>query len=738
MSVSMEELESNFAEFEEFNIVHKQEYYIVNFNFKTSDQEKIKIHVSKELEYMFVESDTIDFSELNTKLIFDKKFPLIKSFIKDMKSIQKIKQKEEYKDIYGIFRDREVYNKGNCNFSLISEFLSKSNLKSEMSISKIPKSLLYNKNQIIDIIIKEMKKVNSNKDHSHYIIPSSEPYVFEMHMNLKDSIEVIMELTIDPELYPFMPPKAKYISPNAKRSLVYNLSNISILELENWNPTISLDWLITNIANNISNLKKDYIENNDEGELHSIDKDIIEFSTLIGEKIYSDIKFEFDYVKFSLTAGSPSGKENKYWKSGVGYGYSGRDDWDIKKYVKDVEMKNNNISKMFSKFLNNVSTDVNCINILGNSSVMKYMKNSICNSTLLDINKNKVIYESLLPLVNEIYDKLDPKFNQWKLDIYKGLEIIRQDITPMLANLTDEAMLLYYVYIISVADHVKDHADQLIKQLDEINTVSVSSDKPIDLYNKMIKEEQDKMFNGYTINSSHRFSSKKSASLNPKALMRITSEFSSLRKNLPINWDTSIVVRASSDNLNIFSFVITGPKDTPYHNGIYEFHAYFPDNYPNYEPKVLLDTTGNSSVRFNPNLYNCGKVCLSLLGTWSGQDGESWNKDTSTFLQVLISIQSLILVEKPYFNEPGWEREMHTELGKQMSFSYNDNLRYRNLQWAIVDKIKNPARGFEDMILQHFKFKRQEIIDTVESWISESKKYGDDMNKLLEEFKTLV
>ena len=67
-------------------------------------------------------------------------------------------------------------------------------------------------------------------------------------------------------------------------------------------------------------------------------------------------------------------------------------------------------------------------------------------------------------------------------------------------------------------------------------------------------------------------------------------------------------------------------------------------------------TTGGGTVRFNPNLYNCGKVCLSLLGTWSGQDGETWNKDTSTFLQVLVSIQSLILVEDPYFNEPGWER----------------------------------------------------------------------------------
>ena len=83
-------------------------------------------------------------------------------------------------------------------------------------------------------------------------------------------------------------------------------------------------------------------------------------------------------------------------------------------------------------------------------------------------------------------------------------------------------------------------------------------------------------------------------------------------------------------------------------NGLFEFHAYFPPTYPNEVPRVLLKTTGNGTVRFNPNLYANGKVCLSLLGTWSGHESEKWNPKTSTFLQVLISIQSLILVEQPY------------------------------------------------------------------------------------------
>ena len=38
-------------------------------------------------------------------------------------------------------------------------------------------------------------------------------------------------------------------------------------------------------------------------------------------------------------------------------------------------------------------------------------------------------------------------------------------------------------------------------------------------------------------------------------------------------------------------------------------------------------------MRFNPNLYNCGKVCLSLLGTWSGGRGEGWDAHSSSALQ---------------------------------------------------------------------------------------------------------
>lgn len=60
-------------------------------------------------------------------------------------------------------------------------------------------------------------------------------------------------------------------------------------------------------------------------------------------------------------------------------------------------------------------------------------------------------------------------------------------------------------------------------------------------------------------------------------------------------------------------------------------------------------------MRFNPNLYANGKVCLSILGTWSGP---GWTS-VQTMLSTLISIQSL-MNPTPYHNEPGYESVSHS------------------------------------------------------------------------------
>ncbi|TRY90785.1 hypothetical protein DNTS_028651, partial [Danionella cerebrum] len=172
--------------------------------------------------------------------------------------------------------------------------------------------------------------------------------------------------------------------------------------------------------------------------------------------------------------------------------------------------------------------------------------------------------------------------------------------------------------------------------------------------------------------------------------------------------------------------LITGPADTPYANGCFEFDVYFPQDYPNSPPLVNLETTGGHSVRFNPNLYNDGKVCLSILNTWHGRPEEKWNPQTSSFLQVLVSVQSLILVSEPYFNEPGYERSRGTPSGTQSSREYDGNIRQATVKWAMLEQIRNPSPCFKEVVHRHFYLKRAEIMAQCESWICDIQQYSSD------------
>ena len=147
-------------------------------------------------------------------------------------------------------------------------------------------------------------------------------------------------------------------------------------------------------------------------------------------------------------------------------------------------------------------------------------------------------------------------------------------------------------------------------------------------------------------------------------LQRIAKEMATLSKSLPIYYASAIFLRPDEDRMDIMKCAIIGPEGTPYANGLFEFDIQFPLRYPQVPPKVLLKTTNSGTVRFNPNLYACGKVCLSLLGTWSGP---GWDPLGSTLLQVLVSIQSLIFVSNPYFNEPGFESQMGSPEGRELA-----------------------------------------------------------------------
>lgn len=176
--------------------------------------------------------------------------------------------------------------------------------------------------------------------------------------------------------------------------------------------------------------------------------------------------------------------------------------------------------------------------------------------------------------------------------------------------------------------------------------------------------------------------------------VRLAQELADVSHALPIDHTNAIFVRCDRERVDFMQALIMGSNGTPYGHGAYLFDIHFEDNYPNGPPKVNLTTTGSGQIRFNPNLYACGKVCLSLLGTWRGSAMENWDPKVSTLLQVLVSIQSIIMSEDIYFNEPGFEHEQGTLEGEKKNEAYANIVRYGNVKFAMLENIKNPPKGF--------------------------------------------
>lgn len=186
-----------------------------------------------------------------------------------------------------------------------------------------------------------------------------------------------------------------------------------------------------------------------------------------------------------------------------------------------------------------------------------------------------------------------------------------------------------------------------------------------------------------------------------EAVKRITSDL----KEVLMSKNRDLNVMPDEDDLLHIQALIIGPPDTPYANGFFHFDMIYPHDYPWRPPKVQLITTDNGQTRFNPNLYANGKVCLSILGTWSGP---GWTQ-IQTMLSTLLSIQSL-MNPKPYHNEPGYEQERNVGAVEK----YNQCIQHETIRVAVCGMMELPTCGtlFQDVMEEIFleKFSEYEAI----------------------------
>lgn len=121
--------------------------------------------------------------------------------------------------------------------------------------------------------------------------------------------------------------------------------------------------------------------------------------------------------------------------------------------------------------------------------------------------------------------------------------------------------------------------------------------------------------------ATHHFFEQPVGKPNAAFLTRLQKEFKVLASALP---DT-ILVRSYEDRMDLLRVLIIGPPGTPYVDAPHLIDLYLdPAKFPFEPPKAHFHSWTSGRGRCSPNLYEEGKVCLSILGTWEGERNESW------------------------------------------------------------------------------------------------------------------
>jgi len=158
-----------------------------------------------------------------------------------------------------------------------------------------------------------------------------------------------------------------------------------------------------------------------------------------------------------------------------------------------------------------------------------------------------------------------------------------------------------------------------------------------------------------------------------ETIARLLKDIKQIMKS-PLHDNGIYYIHDDSDMLKGYAMIV-GPEETPYFGGYYFFELKFTTDYPHSPPQVTYWTNGDN-IRFNPNLYKCGKVCVSLLNTWRG---DQWTS-CQTISSVLLTLCTL-LCKDPLLNEPGVTTS-HTDFN-----NYTEIIEYENINIAICNII---------------------------------------------------
>lgn len=433
---------------------------------------------------------------------------------------------------------------------------------------------------------------------------------------------------------------------------------------------------------------------------------------------------------YHSTSSQIKSQDSKYWSKGTGFSTGSIiQQWDANKSTNQQQVREDQISCVFEILSNFIECcdgkfSYKVIEIFGDSCITNVFSSYLRNGSILDLSRRIPFYELMLKLIKSL--NIHNKFRQLlsSCNIFDLIKDMKQLVDTYIKNtkLTgQESFPSLLIFLKATLKSAEKHSKLSIKQSNLKDTSKIDVEKYCEILKKfqfdsypIVSENENGTFRA---NIPYYFELYLNQLVNnSNRAKRLAQEVVTISNSLPISDSSSIFVRCDQERLDVMKVMITGPQDTPYANGCFEFDVFFPANYPDSPPMINFKTTGNQIVRFNPNLYQNGKICLSILNTWEGRPEELWNSQTSSFLQILVSIQSLIFSSEPYFNEPGYELQSGTAVGTASSFEYNANIMQATIRWAMLEPLKNSPLCFKDPIRKHFKQKQQEIKTQCEKW----------------------
>ena len=207
-------------------------------------------------------------------------------------------------------------------------------------------------------------------------------------------------------------------------------------------------------------------------------------------------------------------------------------------------------------------------------------------------------------------------------------------------------------------------------------------------------------------------------------ISRLLKDVKNIIKN-PLTENGIYYIHDDSDIMKGYALII-GPSETPYFGGNYFFEFKYPSDYPHSPPKVIYCTNGNN-VRFNPNLYTCGKVCVSLLNTWRGDQWTSC-QSISTVLLTLCSLLS----KDPLLNEPG------VDIKHLDNKPYDEIIQYSNIDIAVCDIVRKKNGVFLPFFDNFYPFIKENFLKNYDKLLEFAENKNKDFNLSSTDFRTEV